>query len=439
VLYNKRSSIRLSILIGLLGLLTSCSGNKFMEDWLAADPKLKENAQKLKENIENIVNSPKEPPQNPQTQLPNTFPQEIPIYPQAQLLEVEPESSNGWGKTRWTSSAPTQQVESYYQKEFQLNGWKMVQPLAQELEGGKKTLVGRQDSLQVKVSFLSASANTQNTQFFIEYQKDSNTPQPQVEKPNEVPVTTPVTPTETTAFSDVNSVSEQLRQYVEDLAALGILTPESTNSQTTENLFAPNKTVTRREYVRWLVKANNRIYANRPSQHIRLATNTNQPAFDDVAKTDPDFPYIQGLAEAGLIPSRLTNDASAALFRPNAPLTREELIQWKVPLDNRQGLPPATIDAIKDTWGFQDTAKIDPKALRSLYADFQNGEQANVRRVFGYTVLFQPKKPATRAEAAAAIWYFGYQGEGISAQEALKIAEQPSNTQSDTTTQSPTQ
>jgi len=100
---------------------------------------------------------------------------------------------------------------------------------------------------------------------------------------------------------------------------------------------------------------------------------------------------------------------------------------WKVPLDIRQGLPAASLDTIKQTWGFQDAGKIDPQALRAILADFQNGEQSNIRRVFGYTTLFQPKKPVTRAEAAVALWYFGTQGEGISAAEALKLKSSPSN------------
>jgi len=89
-------------------------------------------------------------------------------------------------------------------------------------------------------------------------------------------------------------------------------------------------------------------------------------------------------------------------------------------------LPSASIDAVKQTWGFQDVSKIDPKALRAVLADFQNGEFANIRRVFGYTTLFQPKKPVTRAEAAATLWYFGSQGEGLSAKEAQQLKDKPS-------------
>ncbi|MEY4519026.1 MAG: hypothetical protein RLZZ499_1625, partial [Cyanobacteriota bacterium] len=59
---------------------------------------------------------------------------------------------------------------------------------------------------------------------------------------------------------------------------------------------------------------------------------------------------------------------------------------------------------------------------RALYDDFQNGDRSNVRRIFGYTTLFQPKKPVTRAEAAASLWYFGFQGDGITAKEVLASA-----------------
>jgi len=59
-----------------------------------------------------------------------------------------------------------------------------------------------------------------------------------------------------------------------------------------------------------------------------------------------------------------------------------------------------------------------------VLADFQNSDRSNIRRVFGYTTLFQPKKPVTRAEAAAALWYFGSSSEGLSAQDAIQLKSQ---------------
>ncbi len=121
-----------------------------------------------------------------------------------------------------------------------------------------------------------------------------------------------------------------------------------------------------------------------------------------------------------MIPSRLTEDNTNLLFRPDAPLIREDLVTWKVPLDTRQSLPKASIEAVEESWGFQDVENIDSSAVRALYADFQNGDRSNIRRIFGYTTLFQPKKPVTRAEAAASLWYFGFQGDGITAREVLE-------------------
>ena len=268
--------------------------------------------------------------------------------------------------------------------------------------------MANRDKLQVEMSIASSSTETK---FVLQYQINNNINQSETSQSTQ----TPITSSSPKEVSDLDEVPQQFRQYVKDLAALGVLIKEK------DKQFQPNEIITRRDYARWLVAANNQLYANSPGKQIRLASNNAQSAFNDINKTDPDFAIIQGLAEAGLIPSVLTADSTALLFRPDAPLTRENLILWKVPLDNRGGLPTASIDAVKQTWGFQDTAKIDPKVLRSLYADFQNGEQANVRRVFGYTTLFQPKKPVTRAEAAAALWYFGYQGDGISAVEALQL------------------
>jgi hypothetical protein len=192
---------------------------------------------------------------------------------------------------------------------------------------------------------------------------------------------------------------------------LGILTSADNNK---------NKLVTRREYARLLVAAYNRINSTKPTHQIRLATPDAKPAFQDIPANHPDFPSIQGLAEAGLIPSPLSGDATAVLFRPDTPLIREQLILWKIPLDTRQALPTASLDALKQTWGFQDIGKIDPKAMRAVLADFQNGDRSNIRRVFGYTTLFQPKKTVTLTEVATTIWYFGSDAEGLSAQDALK-------------------
>lgn len=221
-----------------------------------------------------------------------------------------------------------------------------------------------------------------------------------------------------------NQIPQPLRSYIQDLIEVGVLGVETTGDRPHKKALAElelNKSISRRQYARWLLTANNLLYSDNPSKQIRLASKSASPAFQDLLSTDPDFPIIQGLAEAGIIPSQLTGDSTIVLFRPEAPLTRERMILWKVPLDTRRALPAATIEAVEETWGFQDTSKIDPKPLKAVLADFQNGENANIRRSFGYTMLLMPKKAVSRAEAGAAIWYFGYRGDGISARDVKPL------------------
>ncbi len=403
--------------------LSSCSipTANSLRDSFAADPRLTGAA------------SPQASPQST-VQLPPKFPSEVPKYPNATLIAAQSTGNASTEQsadlsTRWTSSDSRDRVFSFYRDELQKNGWTLDQ---QNADQGQ--LVASRQGLKVGIGIQSAQ---NGTNFSIETKSTSDetsqTPNAAV-KPGDPNFVGPVPPTNTAptpdtakaTFSDLDKAPQELRSYIQDLAQLGVLTAQTqTKSNNNPSLFDPNKGITRRVYARWLVAANNRIYSDRPARQIRLAVDSGQSAFRDVNAKDPDFPAIQGLAEAGLIPSSLSGESSARLFRPDAPLSREDLILWKIPVDTRQALPNATIESVKQTWGFQDVDRIDPKALRAVYADFQNGDQANIRRAFGYTTLFQPKRPTTRAEAAAVLWYFGFQGDGVSAQQVLKGGTKP--------------
>lgn len=453
----KRPAVFLSLAV-LLSSLTACANSptaKNLEQSLAADPRLQNNTGIFGEAKAGETQTGQN---EPTVELPADFPKDIPLYPNAKLQEITPASSpENKISTRWLSSDPSNFITSFYRNQFQTNNWQILQQPTDEVGGDFEA---RRNDLLVKVSIQAQSVTNPSpeqpqtaTALLIEYTPNSTaTVQPNpttspTENTNNVPQqndsqligpvpptnsatqpgtsegqTTPTAPSQ--EFNDLNKAPQELRQYIQDLASLGVLSVDSPaikSNNTATNQFEPSKVITRREYARWLVATNNAMYANDRAKQIRLAAESTQPAFSDVPKTDPNFPEIQGLAEAGLIPSSLSGDATAVLFRPDAPLTREQLLLWKVPLDTRQALPAANLDAVKQTWGFQDVGKIDPKALRAVLADFQNGEQSNIRRVFGYTTLLQPKKPVTRAEAAGVLWYFGTQGEGVSAVDALKL------------------
>ncbi|MCC3413689.1 MULTISPECIES: S-layer homology domain-containing protein [unclassified Microcoleus] len=428
--------------ISLLVSVTACANSpnsKALEESVAADPKL----------TETPLPVPVAPPAtavetSTTAKLPADFPTEIPLYPNAQLIEVGA-PSDGQSKNvrlRWESTDPVNSVQNFYQTEFGRRNWQIVsRPTAE----GQGSLVATRDKLRVTVSLSGTQKVGGSTEFAIDYSKEgpeiAASPQPNNSESSPSPTASPspsnsegTTPTPSASpksekVSQLDTkIPQQLQQYVADLAqleALKVRSKSGANLETGNSLPEPNKIVTRREYARWLVAANNQIYASRQAKQIRLAVESSEPAFSDIPKTDPDFAAIQGLAEAGLIPSSLSGETKDMKFRPDAPLTRETMILWKVPLDTRQVLPTANIDGVKEKWGFQDASKIDSQASRAVLADFNNGDLANIRRVFGFTTLFQPKKSVTRAEAAASLWYFGVQDQGLSAKDALQAKSQP--------------
>ncbi|MEG3833330.1 MULTISPECIES: S-layer homology domain-containing protein [unclassified Microcoleus] len=439
---NILAAVNTWLAVCLLAAVTGCANSpnsKALEESLAADPKLKQNPV--------VFSSP--PPAtaietNSTAKLPPDFPTEIPLYPNAELIEVtgqtDPSQKNV--RLRWESTDPVNSVGNFYSTEFGRRNWEIVsRPTAE----GQGSLVATRDNLRVTVSLSPTQKVGGSTEFAIDYSKESPeiaaSPQPNNSESSASPTASPTpsnsegtipTPSASPKSAQVSQldtqIPQQLRQFVADLSQLEVLkvrTTESANLESGRTLPKPNKIVTRREYARWLVAANNQIYVSRQAKQIRLAVDSSEPAFSDVPKTDPDFSAIQGLAEAGVIPSSLSGETKDVKFRPDAPLTRETMILWKVPLDSRQVLPTANIEGVKEKWGFQDASKIDSQASRAVLADFNNGDLANIRRVFGFTTLFQPKKSVTRAEAAASLWYFGVQDQGLSAKDALEAKSPP--------------
>ncbi|ONI25331.1 hypothetical protein PRUPE_2G296700 [Prunus persica] len=197
----------------------------------------------------------------------------------------------------------------------------------------------------------------------------------------------------------------------------------------------PGDLCTRREYARWLVSASSALSRNSiskvyPAMYIE---NVTELAFDDITPEDPDFSSIQGLAEAGLISSRLSRndmlssldeDESPFYFSPESPLSRQDLVSWKMALEKRN-LPKADKEVLYQISGFIDTDKIHPDACPALVADL-SGEQGIITLAFGYTRLFQPGKPVTKAQAAIALAtgeYSDLVSEELARIEAESIAE----------------
>jgi hypothetical protein len=472
-----RKLIIFTWIISSILTLNSCANSpasKTWEDSLAADPQLPQDSNSLQpdqtaqptisptpsfiSNIpDNISTSPTPSPvvTNNPIELPAEFPQQkIPLYSNANLIGVE---NNGL-TTRWQSTDPINMIETFYTQHFTNNNWQLT---TNPNNQGNNNLLAQRNNLQVEIGFAPPQTAGGANEFIINYLRtDNNNPDNnnpninnQNNNQNNNPVNDPVTvnPTVNPTINPINppvilnntpaptlaDVPNALNQYVADWLKLGILNqPNLVGDNPDMQVFQPMKNITRREFTRWLFQTHNQLYADNLAKQIRLASADDKPIFQDIPTTDPDYGIIQGLAEAGLIPSPLSGDLTKVLFKPDNLLSRQDLILWKVPLDIRQQLPKATIEAVKETWGFQDASKISGDALRAILVDYNNGDLSNIRRVYGYTTIFQPDRPVTRAEAAATLWYFGFQTNGVSVPEALqRKAVQPANS---STANSPT-
>ncbi len=181
------------------------------------------------------------------------------------------------------------------------------------------------------------------------------------------------------------------RQAIADEAALGILDSAS-------GAFKPNAPITRAQFVRWLVKANNVYFKDTPGKQIRLAK-TGPALFVDVPVKNPDFQYIQGLANAGYVIG-----IDKTHFAPNRTLTREELVAIKAPVDEGGDIKLDVGMAEFDLQKFSDVKKINKHYVAAIDEDGTVRTTQNAARIWGTLRAFSPQKPVTRSEAAIAIW-----------------------------------
>jgi hypothetical protein len=204
----------------------------------------------------------------------------------------------------------------------------------------------------------------------------------------------------TVAFTDINGAdgADAIRQ----LAFLGVL--EATSGQ-----FRPHDPISRAEYVRWLVRANNAYFATHPDKRIRLAE-TGQSTFVDVQPANADFKYIQGMSDAGYVIG-----IDAKHFAPSRNLSREELVAILISRDNGgAGMPNAGPPSTWNYAGGGGTLSVQltdrDKVSKPYWGAFQvNNGWGNsyavdvVHRVYGTIKVFHPQQLATRADAAIAL------------------------------------
>jgi S-layer homology domain len=220
------------------------------------------------------------------------------------------------------------------------------------------------------------------------------------------------------AFEDLEGVFGE--KQITQLAQLQVF-------QTVTGKFNPQQPITRAEFVRWLVLANNAIWADKPDKTIREAE-AGQATFTDVPPTHRDFRYIQGVANAGIAVGY-----DATTFKPDEPLTREQMIAIKIGVDkggiekeiidpNKVEVASDNVSAYKLATGvpdWTDRSQISPKFISGFNSEYytfwgDSGKYSrrqnkfnNVERTFGVIKAFRPQNPVTRAEAAVCISQMG--------------------------------
>ncbi|BDA39683.1 S-layer homology domain-containing protein [Candidatus Atelocyanobacterium thalassae] len=327
------------------------------------------------------------------------YPSIIPQYPNSYIEKIPEALTDDKGIIFFLSDDSIETISDFYNQQFKSDSWEIVKFFSKE----DKSFIARKKGLEVELIFLSHDTTTN---YFITY------------KSTRISVTEEVKKNYDNEVGKFKNIPEVLYSYVNDLVALGTLDLENINKNSQS--LDINTEINRRTYAKWIFKTYNKFYQDIPEKQIRPVTFNSKPVFSDVPMNDPDYFFIQGLAEAGIISSSLSGDNNSLLFYPNAYLTREDLIVWKTPLDLGRGLPIISSIHTEKTWGFEDIVTIKTKARQALYVDFHNKDKSNVRRIFGYITLFQPKKPVTLAEAITSLWYFGYQEKGFSAYDILQ-------------------
>jgi hypothetical protein len=217
------------------------------------------------------------------------------------------------------------------------------------------------------------------------------------------------------ALTDIAGINGQ--KEITELAELGVVDPVS-------GTFDPGAPIKRRDFIRWLVKSNNVLWADTAAKQVKLADKTETSSFPDVSTSDPDFPYVQGMQDAGYsvgFPDKK--------FRPDQSLTREQMFAIKNVFD-RGSVDPGFV---KDIAFARNTAMPpwkDKQQISKTYvpgiATGAGGGAQSFALVYGTSSLFHPQMAVTRAQAAVLVSVVGdhafYGGAPRTAAQAVTAA-----------------
>jgi hypothetical protein len=229
----------------------------------------------------------------------------------------------------------------------------------------------------------------------------------------------PAASTYTVAYTDLDGTFGAAQ--IEDLAKLGVFGPPA-------GTFDPRGSITRGDFARWLVMANNAIWANQPDRVIRPSQGATS-SYPDVPTSHPDFTYIQGLYDAGFsvgFPDKT--------FKPDDKLTHEQMIAIKESVD-RGGVDKYYVSFWSSTMpNWKDKSQVNAIFRGAIAEDsgldrsatvtynLPNFVVGNIGRAFGAIAMFRPQDPVTRAQAALVLWKIGPHDDKFNPSDAPRSA-----------------
>lgn len=202
------------------------------------------------------------------------------------------------------------------------------------------------------------------------------------------------------SYTDLNDCPN--KEMIDDLAKLNVFA----DGDSADTKFNPYRPITRGQYVTWLYRAYNAI---QPAERRLRPSPQLAQQFSDVAADNPAYQYVQALANAGY-----SIGYKDGTFRPDKPLTREEMMGIKVALDCGKDLPPYR-SQMECVWKFSDGKQVDERFTGYVHQDYYiSGPKGNnIQRAFGKIGTFHPKQAVLRCEAAGSLWQegqFGFNG-----------------------------
>ncbi len=212
----------------------------------------------------------------------------------------------------------------------------------------------------------------------------------------------------TVQFTDLADVPD--KEMIEQLAQLHVFDDLAPT-------FKPNQPITRGEYITWLYRSYNAILPK--DKQLRLSPQSAQQ-FKDTPAGHPAYKYVQALANAGY-----SIGYKDGTFKPDQPITREEMIGIKVGLDVGKDLPPYR-SQMEHVWKFSDGKTVDERFTGYVHQDYYTSgpNGSNIQRAFGKIGSFKAKQPVLRYEAAGTLWQQGQFGNngGITAADTKNKA-----------------